>query len=222
VLDFKNAGNFPAKITMILFCAGLLLSLIGSLPPGLISLSVAQTAIARTLRAALFLALGAAMAEFFQAWLANMLSDWFLENPAATRWFEWLSIPVFWGLAILMIFGSKTGQTKADVVMSFSAIRQIGRGILLSTFNLLAIPYWFVYCGWLHMEGWWREDNLSSTLMFSSGVSVGTLCILSLYAYLGNIILRRSATITIYANRMVATLFFFMGLKTFLQLMIKG
>jgi len=54
---------------MILLCAGVILSLFGSLPPGLISLSVAQTAIARTLPAALFLAIGAAFAEFFQAWL---------------------------------------------------------------------------------------------------------------------------------------------------------
>lgn len=207
---------------MILFCAGLLLSLIGSLPPGLISLSIAQTAIARTLRAALFLAVGASFAEFFQAWLAIFLSNWFLQNPAATLLFEWASIPIFWGLSVFMVLGSKTAQGKADVVMTVSDLRQIGRGILLSAFNLLAIPYWFVYCGWLRMEGWWKEESLSNTLFFSFGVSIGTMLLLSIYAFLGVAIVRKSALIGVYANRFVAVIFFLLGLKTLLQLILKG
>jgi threonine/homoserine/homoserine lactone efflux protein len=203
---------------MILLCAGVILSLFGSLPPGLISLSVAQTAIARTLPAALFLAIGAAFAEFFQAWLAIFLSDWFLENPSATNWFTWLSVPVFWGLAVYFLFAPETSKNKGDVVMTYSAIGQMGRGILLSIFNLLAVPYWFVYCGWLKMEGWWGEETLAHTLLFAMGVSLGTLLVLSLYAYLATAIVHRSDRLAVYANRFVALLFFLLGAQTVLHL----
>lgn len=204
---------------MILLCAGVILSLFGSLPPGLISLSVAQTAIARTLPAALFLAIGAAFAEFFQAWLAIFLSNWFLENPSATNWFAWLSVPVFWGLAFYFLFAPETSKTKGDVVMTYSAIGQMGRGVLLSIFNLLAIPYWFVYCGWLKMEGWWGEETLAHTLLFATGVSLGTLVVLSLYAYLAMAIVKRSDRLAVYANRFVALLFFLLGAQTLLHLL---
>ena len=80
---------------MWLVLAGIILSLMGSLPPGLISLSVAQTSIARSWQAGMALALGAAFAEFFQAWVAIVLTDWFLTHNAVIQWFNWFSIPVF-------------------------------------------------------------------------------------------------------------------------------
>mgnify|MGYP003382638353 CR=1 FL=1 len=79
---------------MVLFAAGFVLSLFGSLPPGLISLSVAQTAIQKGVIAALFLAAGAAGAEFFQAWAAVALTDWFMSHPGAEQIFQWAAIPV--------------------------------------------------------------------------------------------------------------------------------
>lgn len=206
---------------MILFLAGFLLSVLGSLPPGLISLSVAQTAIARTFRAAFYLGLGASVAEFFQAWLAVALSDWFLLNPTATRWFQWGSVPVFLGLAFFLLSSRPKSQVKGDVVMTYSIPGQLARGVIISTFNLLAIPYWFVYCGWLHMEGYWPIDSIENTWRFASGVASGTICVLTAYGYLGHLVVRRSDVLARYANRIVGAIFLILGIKTLLDLWIK-
>ncbi|MEI6408414.1 MAG: LysE family transporter [Bacteroidota bacterium] len=208
---FENAGIFLPK-TGMLFVAGFLLSLFGSLPPGLISLSVAQTAIARTMRAAIILAFGAAFAEFFQAWVAVVLSDWFLQHPQVERYFQWGAIPVFWGLALYLFFIARPPKT-ADSVVAYNVFSQFSKGILISMFNLLAIPYWFVYCGWLHVEGWWPDNDFFSTVLFSVGVSTGTMCVLALYAVLGREIVRRSDRMAFYANRIVACIFFLLGLQ---------
>lgn len=197
---------------MLLFAAGIVLSLLGSLPPGLISLSVAQTAIQRGSIAAMLLAAGAAGAEFFQAWAAVAMTDWFLGNPGMERWFQWAAIPVFVGLGVYFTFFAKTPKTKgrtADV----SAIKQISKGILLSAFNLLAIPYWFVYCGSLRVSNIWGEENLAATLIFSAGVTMGTMVALGIYAWLGKIIVERSDTAARYANRFVGLIFLGLGLK---------
>jgi len=69
--------------------AGFALSLFGSLPPGLISLTLSQNSIARGLAAAMAVALGAAVAEFFQAWAAVLFTYWFLSHPMAERVFHW-------------------------------------------------------------------------------------------------------------------------------------
>jgi threonine/homoserine/homoserine lactone efflux protein len=211
VAKFENAGIFPSK-TGMLFIAGFLLSLFGSLPPGLISLSVAQTAISRTFRAAVILAAGAAFAEFFQAWVAVALSRWFLQHPQVAFYFQWGAIPVFWGLAFYLFFMARPPKT-ADSVVAYNVFSQFTKGLFISMFNLLAIPYWFTYCGWLHVEGWWQDDSLYSIFVFSFGVSIGTLCVLILYAVLGREIVRRSDRMAFYANRTVACIFFLLGLQ---------
>ncbi|HRI58585.1 MAG TPA: LysE family transporter [Saprospiraceae bacterium] len=203
---------------MVLLAAGFGLSLFGSLPPGLISLSVAQTAIQRGMVAALLLAAGAAGAEFFQAWAAVALTDWFLSHPAVERWFQWAAIPVFFTLAVYLLFWSKPHQSRA-LVAEVSPSKQVGKGILLSAFNLLAIPYWFVYCGSLRVSGWWEDVTLGSTLLFSAGVTLGTMAALGLYAWLGQLILQHSASMARHADRFVGLIFLGLGIKLLLGLL---
>jgi threonine/homoserine/homoserine lactone efflux protein len=179
---------------------------------------VAQTAIHRGLLAAMLLAVGAAAAEFFQAWAAVALTDWFLSRPAMERMFQWAAIPVFFTLAAYFFFfakASKSGSRVAEV----SPFRQMGKGILLSAFNLLAVPYWFVYCGSMRVWGWWKEESLASTLIFSAGVTVGTVAALGLYAWLGKIVVERSDTAARHANRFVGLIFLGLGLKLLFDLL---
>ncbi len=202
---------------MVLLAAGFGLSLMGSLPPGLISLTVSQTAIQRSATAAWAMAAGAAVAEFFQAWIAVVFADWFLSHPVAERGFQWAAMPVFFILGIHLLFFAKAPSLKKPVVMS-SLRNHFGKGLLLSVFNLLAIPYWFVYVGWLRVEGWWK-DGASNTLIFSLGVTLGTLVALGLYVWLGQIILKRSSSMAQYANRTIGLIFMALGCKVLWDLM---
>ncbi len=203
---------------MVLFAAGFVLSLLGSLPPGLISLSVAQTAIQKSMLAAMLLAAGAASAEFFQAWAAVLLADWFMSHPGAERIFQWAAIPVFWGLAAYLFFWARPPRARGNVA-EVSLLRQIVKGVALSAFNLLAIPYWFAYCSSLRASGVWKEEGLAPTLVFSSGVTTGTLAALGLYAWLGLLIVQRSTSVAHYANRFVGLIFLGLGLKLLIGLL---
>lgn len=202
---------------MFLLAAGFMLSLLGSLPPGLISLSVAQTSLTRGLAAALALATGAATAEFFQAWLAVGLSDWFMSHPAAERGFHWAAIPVFFVLGIHLLFFARPSHAQAQVAAT-PMHRQFIKGLMISVFNLLAIPYWFVYCGWLRLEGWWKE-GLLFTWLFSLGVSIGTVCALGIYAWLGQLVLNRAGELAKYANKAIGLIFLALGMKTLYSLL---
>lgn len=201
---------------MKLLFAGILLSLIGSLPPGLISLSVAYTAIGRSLSAALVLAFGAAFAEFFQACIAVLLSDWFLSHPEATAVFEIAAILVFSFLGSYLFFWAKPPR-QPQTPESGTLPVFFMKGIVISAFNLLAIPYWFTYCGWLRMEGWWPEITTSTTLLFAFGVTLGTCLALALYAWLGMLMIQRAAQLARYANRFIGLLFWLLAIKTLLK-----
>ncbi len=201
---------------MLILAAGFVLSLMGSLPPGLISLTVAQTSISKGMAAALVLALGAALAEFFQAWAAVVLTDWFLSHPSVERGFQWVAVLVFWSLGLYLLFWAKTPASPVGTT-TLNLRGQFYKGLIISAFNLLAVPYWFVYCGWLRVEGYW-EEGLFFTLVFSLGVSIGTLFALGLYAWLGQVILHRSALLARYANRLIGLIFLGLGAKVFFEL----
>ena len=204
---------------MKLLIAGFVLSLFGSLPPGLISLTVAYTAIRRSVVAALLLAAGASCAEFFQAWAAVVLSDWFLSHPVVEQIFRWVAVVVFAGLGLHLLFLAKPPKTPLKLP-SISLPHQFGKGVIISAFNLLAIPYWFAYCGWLHIEGWWEEGHFS-TIIFAFGVTLGTMFSLSLYAWLGLAIMKRSKKIARRANQIVGIIFLGLAIKLLLQLLLK-
>lgn len=201
----------------MLLIAGFILSLLGSLPPGLISLSVAQTAIQRGIAAALALAVGAAFAEFFQALAAVLLSDWFLSHPSVEAGFHWVAIVVFLGLGVYLIFFAKPPSVPA-IAAKIPIGKQFGKGIILSVFNLLAIPYWFTYCGWLRVEGWWRE-GIFNTCLFALGVTIGTIFALGLYAWLGMTIVQHSSSLTRQANRFIGIIFLVLGIKSLLGIL---
>lgn len=196
---------------MNLFFAGLVLSLAGSLPPGLISLSVAQTAILRGFWSAIILALGAVFSEFFQALIAVFFSDWFLAHPQIARMFQVVAIPIFLGLAVYLWFFARPPRTP-EFDVPISAFRQFGRGVAISFFNLLAIPYWVAYTGWLRVNGWWT-DGTAAAFLFAGGVVAGTMGALTFYAWLAQEMTRRSDIVAKVVNRFVALIFFGLGLK---------
>jgi threonine/homoserine/homoserine lactone efflux protein len=198
---------------MILFLAGMLLSLFGSLPPGLISLSVARTSILRGARPAIVLGLGAAMAEFFQAWIAVVLADWFLAHTSVGQYFQWVAMLVFFSIGGYLMFFATPPPNVTGPSVSISLYRQFIKGALISAFNLLAIPYWFTYYSWLRMEGWWRDTGIASTLFFSGGVTIGTWLILLLYTWLGREIVNRSERVARMSNKLVGCIFLALGLK---------
>jgi threonine/homoserine/homoserine lactone efflux protein len=194
-----------------MFFLAFLLSFLGSLPPGLISLTVVQTAMRRGFRAAWILALGAAVTEYLQALAAIGFANWFLAHPAVEVGFRWVSAPVFLGLGVYYLFWAKPpgGVRKEAPVRGRGLFFQ---GVALSLFNLLAIPYWIAYCGWMQVSGYW-EDGLWPTLRFAAGVTIGAQAALSLYAWLGRVIMRRFEVVARWANYGIGLLFLGMGLK---------
>lgn len=202
---------------MTLLVAGIVLSLLGSLPPGLIGLTVSQTSLLQGFAAAMAVALGAAVAEFFQAWAAVLLSDWFLSHPSAELAFRWAAVAVFLVLGGYLVFFAQK-PSESPQTLPVHRRNYFGKGLVISLFNMLALPYWFVYCAWLRVEGWWQE-GVFPTLIFSFGVSVGTLLAMLLYAWLGQWALRQSGQLARYTNLFIGLVLWFLALKTLSSLL---
>ena len=185
------------------------ISFLGSLPPGLISLSVARTALLQGFFASVVLAFGAASAEYAQALVAVKFADWFAANPHAERCFQWGALPVFGGLGIYLMFFARTPRAP-DIEGQVNVFKQFANGVVISAFNLLAIPYWFVYVALLRVQGIWENGG---EWVFAAGVTLGTMMALLLYALLGQLVLKRSAAVAKIANRVVGLMFLALALQ---------
>ncbi len=201
---------------MGLLSAAAFLSFIGSLPPGLISLWVARTAVLHGFRMAMAVALGASLVEFFQAWGAVLFSEWLMRNPEIVQGLRWGIGPVFLGIAGYLWFWAKPPCIDLEAPKRQRAVQQFYKGMVISLFNLLAVPYWVVYAAWLHLHGWWQAGR-GGNLLFAVGVVVGTLVALALYARLGHVLQVSGHRAHRIANRLVALIFIALAFGAMLQ-----
>ncbi len=182
------------------FLVGFGLSFVGSLPFGMINLEVARTAVRKGIPPALWVAAGASLVEMLQVYVALKFTSLFAENPAVEKWFQIISIVVFFGLGIYYFFFAKIKPVPTGELEPPGRRRhKLMKGMFLSTINLMAIPYWIFYGTLLTAHNMLDKQDLY-IIVFSVGTAVGVFVLLILYSMLGAKILRKSAQVTAWLN----------------------
>lgn len=196
-------------IALILIAAGL--SFIGSLPFGIINMTVAHTALQRGMKAAIMVAAGAALIEFFQVLVALKFSWLFSADGSIQVYLRFFTLVVFWAAGIYFFFFAKCKAEPPDSARPLRLRNHFSRGMFVSSLNVMAIPYWVFYGAWLTTEGV-LEHNQSSVLIFSAGTVPGTFTLLLCYALLGDRILSKHEKVTRWVNRSIGVIFIALGI----------
>ncbi len=190
---------------------GFLLSFIGSLPLGIINMTVADTAIHRGMKAGIWVAIGASLVEFIQSFVAIKFTWLFSENSEVDFWFGIIAFIVFWALAIYYFFFAKASNPASDIMKDEKKHSDFFKGMLVSAMNVLVIPYWVFYGSYLNSQGWLSLEN-EIIAVFAIGVMLGTFVLLLLYAKLGQVITSRAAQVTRYVNKFIGGIFLLFAL----------
>ncbi|QSE98590.1 LysE family translocator [Fulvivirga lutea] len=159
-------------ITVFLFA--FLFSFIGSIPPGAINISVLQLAIENKSRAAIRFSLASAIIEFPYVIIAVIFSDWLLSTEIVMNNIKLLSTSVI----LLLAFINTYQYFKNDTPKPLTNKGGFRRGMIVSIFNPLAIPFWVGITAYLSNQGWMSIDNNSQLLTYALGVSAGTFALL--------------------------------------------
>lgn len=189
---------------LIHFAWGWLCGFLGTLPFGTINVSIAETAILRGIRVAISMAMGAAFVEFFQAYIALSFYHILTHNPAMEKSIILFCIPVFLIIGIFYLF--KKNHTVQHPTLKAAHVIGVAKGVILSSVNLMAIPY-FVFIG-----GYLASINYISLeaeyiAIYSSGAVLGSFLTFFIYAKLGQFIKRKSERLSIYASKIVGIIF---------------
>lgn len=190
---------------------GFLLSFIGSLPLGIINMTVADTTIHRGMKAGVWVAIGASLVELIQSFIAIKFTWLFVDNSDLEFWMGIIALLVFWVLGIYYFFFAKASKSEVNIQNDGKKMPDFFRGILVSSMNVLVIPYWVFYGGYLSSQGWLVLEN-EVILVFVIGVMLGTFVLLLLYAKLGQLITNRATQLTKFVNKFIGVIFMLFGI----------
>jgi threonine/homoserine/homoserine lactone efflux protein len=202
--------------TVLLIVTGFVLSLVGTLPPGMINITVAMTTLRKGFMAGATVAVGAVCVEWLQAFVSVKFSDILTSNAHFHTTLQLLALLIFSALAVYYLFLAPDTVPSSDG--SRGSRTDFAKGMAVSAANVLAFPYWIFYGTYLGARGW-LDGSLSDVVIFASSTSAGTCTALLSYALLSRQILRKVKDVVRVTNRIVGIIFLILTLLEAINLL---
>ena len=161
------------------FILGFTTSFLGTIFPSMLNMTAVKTSLDKNNKEAIRFALGVSIVVLAQAYLAILFAKYLQENPTFLRNIQTIGVATFALLSIYFFTQSKKEKRhkqKKRVMNSFMV------GIVLSSLNMLAIPFFCEIASVLGMFGWLQFEQVS-TVTFVLGSAIGTFCLLNIYIY---------------------------------------
>ena len=185
------------------FIIALVISFLGSIPIGLITLTITQKTIQNGLQSGLMIAFGASVMEFVYTFVALFSLDFFNQNATVANYIKIFAIIIFLGMGIFYLWKKSTPkmQTAPD-----KKRKDFIRGFLVGAMNMLIVPYWIFFGMWLKSNGL-VFDSTFYIIIFSLGATVGALLAFFGYIWLSEYIVKKIKEINRYTNKVIGCMF---------------
>lgn len=159
----------------ITFLLGVILNMLGYIPPGNINLTVVQITITRGIRQALYFIGAFAAVEILFTFAVMRFVQWLSSEINLVNTIDIVMVFMF-GILGVLTWRSRKEMPKAD----YSKKDSIRYGMLLGVVNPMQIPYWLFVGTYLISHEWIDIGYLSLTI-FSIGSGIGAA--LALYGF---------------------------------------
>lgn len=193
---------------------GFFSAFVGLLAPGMLNMTAVRTAIEQGKKAGYLFATGAASVVLIQATIALLFANYISKNLHILDNLRVGAIVVFFLLAIFF-FTQARKKFKAEGKVKKGNMFFIG--IIMSSINMLAIPFYFGLSTYFTANGTlvMKQPYIS---LFVIGASLGSLSIFYMYVYFANLISKRAKFIASNINYILSGLFLLLGLVTLLKM----
>ncbi|MDN5215637.1 LysE family transporter [Fulvivirgaceae bacterium BMA12] len=196
------------------FLVAFFFSYIGSIPPGTINISVIQLTLNGKVREAIYFALAAALVEFFYATFAVGIQFFFVSKLDFTLHFKIVAASAMLVLGIINFFSKSRNASSSKPKILMNGFK---KGVVVSIFNPLAIPFWVAVTAYLESQAW-VAINKQTFWIYIAGISTGTFLLLTTLVFIVSkfkISLRDNMVV----NKVTGLIFIGLGIYTFLTLL---
>ena len=193
---------------------GFLASFLGFLAPSMLNMTTARISIEKGQKEGIQFALGASSIVFIQGFLAVTFTKYLVANPAVIKQFKTAGIFVLLGLSVFFFMQARK---KIKVKETQKKGNSYVTGLVMSSLNMLAIPFYLVMATLAESKGWMRIEQPFSTL-YVFGAVLGIFSVLTLYGVFAEIIAKRVQFISKNINYILSLLFIVLALSIAIQI----
>jgi threonine/homoserine/homoserine lactone efflux protein len=190
------------------FFIGWLVSFLGQLPLGTLSITSTQIAVQENFRNAWKYAIGVALVEIIYLRLTLSGVNWIIQHQLFFIILGWLTVIVFLILGIASIITARRQQQQEKKALLLNnELHRFLLGLSMSALNPAQIPFWFIWSSFLLDTGRLHSD-VTSFNFFTVGCGTGTITGLALYMYGGNWLITKMNTSNKTLNIVMGIIFF--------------
>ncbi len=190
----------------VLFLLVALISFVGSIQIGAVSMAVIQATLSRSRSAGIWVAFGGSIPEFIFSFIALKGLLFLQQNQTIIDWLNKLIIPIFLLLGLYNFFQKET-ETDEEAIIENQKNFDFAKGFSLGMINPQLLPFWFFSL--VYISKYFTINTLSAKYAFILGTGVGAFAILVVFAELTHRHhLRIKKTLKKYPiNRLMAVVF---------------
>ena len=194
---------------------GFVMAYLSLVPPGMLNMTAVRTAIEKGYTSGRWFSLGAALVVIPQAFVALVFAKFFAQHPEVVERLNYAGVVVLFVLSVAFFLQARKkfkGEGKKRKGKSFVV------GMLMSTMNMLAIPFYLVLTSVLENRGMLMTEQPFINL-FVTGVFLGAFALFMTYVRFADVIQKRAQFIARNINYILSALFFVLGILTFFKIM---
>jgi threonine/homoserine/homoserine lactone efflux protein len=202
---------------IIHFILGYVISFVGTTPPSMLNMTTAKITLEKTKKEGIKFALGVSIIVLLQAYIALIFTR-YIHNNANFEWYIQV-VGIFIFIILSFYFFKQAVQERKQEIKSNKKFKNsFVIGLMLSTLNMFAVPF---YCGVssaLKMFGLF-EFNQTNILLFVIGSALGTYSLLYVYASSAIKIHKKASLLTKNLNYILSGLTAFIALVTLIKML---
>jgi threonine/homoserine/homoserine lactone efflux protein len=191
-----------------------ILSFLGQLPLGTMSLTATQIAVQENFRNAWKYSVGVAVIEIIYLRLVLSGMQWIFSHRLVFVVFNWATVLFFAVLGVMSFITAQKQEKGEKALLLNNRLDRFLLGMSMSALNPAQIPFWFIWTGYFINQGWlkpgFREFNF-----FTLGSGIGTVGGLIVYMYGGNWLVTKMKTSNRALNKIMGIVFIFAAIVQF-------
>lgn len=188
------------------FFIAVLISFLGQLPLGNMSITATQIGIQEGFKKAWIFATGVAIVEMLYLRFALTGMDWVVKHSIWFVALGWITVVLFLFLGMYAFVAARQKETAKKSVLLNNKLNRFILGLTMSALNPVQIPFWFLWTSTMIQSKILPVAPLAYNI-FTAGAGLGTIGGLALYIHGGNWLVKRNNTSNKTLNQIMGGIF---------------